>query len=417
MSSIFKDDKRWIIQSLLDVDFYKFTMGAFVYQYYRGVEVTFRLKNRTKGVRLAEIIDLNELRTQLDHVRELAFTSSETFYLRGMDLYKEHMFSDEYIRFLRTIQLSAYTLSTEDGQIVFESTGPWEVVTFWETIALGIINELYYRSMMASMSRFQRQAIYADGIRRLHRKIEILRQHPRITFVEFGTRRRFGRVWQSDITRALAEELPLQLRGTSNTRLACELNLVPMGTNAHELQMVAAALANSDDELFHVPNRVADQWFEMYGQALSIVLPDTFGSNVFLEHFGRERAIAWKGIREDSSDPYVAGAERIKFYQRHEIDPRTKLWLPSDGLDIETIVGLDAAYGGKMIVSYGWGTTLTNDLGLPTLSLVAKAVRANGRPTVKLSDNLAKAMGPLDEIERYKRVFGYQGSTFDECKV
>jgi nicotinate phosphoribosyltransferase len=38
--------------------------------------------------------------------------------------------------------------------------------------------------------------------------------------------------------------------------------------------------------------------------------------------------------------------------------------------------------------------------------LVCKAVSANGRPTVKLSDNPEKAMGPKDEIERYKRVFG-----------
>jgi lysyl-tRNA synthetase class II len=37
---------------------------------------------------------------------------------------------------------------------------------------------------------------------------------------------------------------------------------------------------------------------------------------------------------------------------------------------------------------------------------VCKAVSANGRPTVKLSDNPNKAMGPADQIARYKRVFG-----------
>jgi nicotinate phosphoribosyltransferase len=37
---------------------------------------------------------------------------------------------------------------------------------------------------------------------------------------------------------------------------------------------------------------------------------------------------------------------------------------------------------------------------------VCKAVAADGRPTVKLSDNPEKAMGPKDEIARYKRVFG-----------
>jgi nicotinate phosphoribosyltransferase len=42
---------------------------------------------------------------------------------------------------------------------------------------------------------------------------------------------------------------------------------------------------------------------------------------------------------------------------------------------------------------------------LAPFSLVCKAVSANGRPTVKLSDNPNKAMGPGLEIERYKRVF------------
>jgi len=55
---------------------------------------------------------------------------------------------------------------------------------------------------------------------------------------------------------------------------------------------------------------------------------------------------------------------------------------------------------------------LTNDFrnlapgnSLAPFSLVCKAVSANGRPTVKLSDNPAKAVGPAAEIERYKRVF------------
>ena len=55
---------------------------------------------------------------------------------------------------------------------------------------------------------------------------------------------------------------------------------------------------------------------------------------------------------------------------------------------------------------------LTNDFrglvpgdALAPFSLVCKAVSANGRPTVKLSDNPEKAMGPPDQIDRYKRVF------------
>ncbi len=77
------------------------------------------------------------------------------------------------------------------------------------------------------------------------------------------------------------------------------------------------------------------------------------------------------------------------------------------------IAALQTRFGGRVKVSFGWGTMLTNDFtgltagdSLAPFSLVCKAVTADGRPTVKLSDNPLKAMGPADEIARYKRVFG-----------
>ena len=77
------------------------------------------------------------------------------------------------------------------------------------------------------------------------------------------------------------------------------------------------------------------------------------------------------------------------------------------------VLDLHSRFAGRVKVSFGWGTLLTNDFrglvpgdGLAPFSLVCKAVSAEGRPTVKLSDNPNKAMGPADEVERYKRVFG-----------
>jgi nicotinate phosphoribosyltransferase len=412
-----KPDKP-IIESLLDIDFYKFTMGNFIHRFYRDVEATFGMKNRTTKIRLADHVDPQAIREELDHVRTLHFNQSEISWLRGMDVYGKNMFSEEYLEFLKRLQLPEYELGVRDGQFDLLFDGLWSEDTYWETIALCITNELFYRDLLREYSRFQRQAIYADGIRRLHEKIEVLKKHPRITFIEFGTRRRFGRIWQSDVTRALAEELPpTQFRGTSNTKLAFDYGFTPMGTSAHELQMVAAALANSDEELLASTGKVLDQWFDLYGPGLSIALPDTFGSEFFFKVFGEERARKWKGTREDSADPLVAGEERIKFYRDLGIDPKTKLWLPSDGLDLQKILAIDEKYGDQINISYGWGTTLSNDLGLPTVSLVAKAIKANGRPCVKLSDNMAKAIGPAGEVERYKRVFGYSSTRDQECQV
>jgi nicotinate phosphoribosyltransferase len=85
----------------------------------------------------------------------------------------------------------------------------------------------------------------------------------------------------------------------------------------------------------------------------------------------------------------------------------------SDGLDVAQMLQLHAQFAQRVNVSFGWGTLLTNDFrglvpddGLAPFSLVCKAISANGRPTVKLSDNPEKAMGPKEEVERYKRVFG-----------
>ena len=61
-----------------------------------------------------------------------------------------------------------------------------------------------------------------------------------------------------------------------------------------------------------------------------------------------------------------------------------------------------------MKLGFGWGTLLTNDFrglaaGLAPFSGL-QGGGANGRPAVKLSDNPAKAIGPADEMARYRRV-------------
>ena len=96
----------------------------------------------------------------------------------------------------------------------------------------------------------------------------------------------------------------------------------------------------------------------------------------------------------------------------------------SDGLDVAKIEELHRQFAGRVKVSFGWGTMLTNDFiglidgnALAPFSLVCKAVSADGRPTVKLSDNPKKALGPADEIARYKRVFGLGAQVAEEVLV
>jgi nicotinate phosphoribosyltransferase len=397
-----------IIQSLLDLDFYKFTMGQLVFLKYREVPVVYSLVNRSREVRLAELIDEGELREELDHVRSLRLNNSELHYLRGTNEYRERMFRESYLEFLRELQFPPYELEEVDGSFRLQFRGDWARCIYWETVALSIVNELYYRSLMKPLSRFERDLVFARGKMRLAEKIRLLRRQPEISFVDFGTRRRFSREWQHYVDRTLAEELPHQFLGTSSTESALLHGLVPMGTSAHELTMVMSGIMHDSDDLIRAShNRVLQDWWELYGWGLSVAVTDTYGSEFFFRDMGPEQARAWKGLRHDSGDPFEFGERAIRFYQDLGIDPREKLLIFSDGLELSTIFALNRRFRDRVKLSFGWGTNLTNDMGFEPISIVVKAIEANGHRTVKLSDNLAKATGSREDIERFKRIFGH----------
>jgi nicotinate phosphoribosyltransferase len=200
--------------------------------------------------------------------------------------------------------------------------------------------------------------------------------------------------------------------GTSNCLIAKNRDLEAIGTNAHELPMVYAALAEDDAGLARAPYEVLSDWHEEHDGNLRIILPDTYGTRGFLDN-APDWLAGWTGIRIDSGAPEKGAETAIKWWTSRGEDPRQKMVIFSDGLDVERIIALHQRFSGRVRCSFGWGTLLTNDFrgltpddALAPFSLVCKAVAANGRPTVKLSDNPRKAMGPDQEIARYRRVFG-----------
>jgi len=324
------------------------------------------------------------------------------------------MFSEDYLDFLRNLELPDYTLS---DSLDLEFRGPWSTTIYWETYALSIISELYYRGLLSKMSDFERDVIFAQGKVRLDDKIKKLRTRPGLTFSDFGTRRRFSRAWQEYIVKTLAEELPIsQFLGTSNVQIAMDYGLVPMGTSAHEMYMgISGIMHGSDDEIRRSHNEVLKLWYKHYGKGLSIALTDTYGSDFFFRDMNREQAELWRGLRQDSGNPYIFGEKAIRFYNGYDIDPATKLIVFSDGLDVVTMINLYDTFTGRIQVTDGWGTNLTNDLGLPPISMVVKLIESNGHGTVKFSDNLAKAIGKPEDIERFKKIFGYDSTYSASC--
>jgi nicotinate phosphoribosyltransferase len=413
-----------IVRSLIDTDFYKLLMCQSVFRNKPDTVVRFSLINRSTDVRLAELIDEGELREQLDHIRGLKLSRGESTWMRGNTFYgKRQMFSPEFMDWFEALRLPDYHLEKRDGQYELTFEGKWPEVMLWEIPALAVLMELRGRAVLKDMGKFELQVLYARAMTKIWEKIDRLRDLDGLLIADFGTRRRHSFLWQDWCVQAMIEGLRDKFIGTSNCLIAKNRDVEAIGTNAHELPMVYSALAETDRALAQAPYQVLADWHVEHDGNLRIILPDTYGTKGFLAN-APDWLAGWTGIRIDSGDPAAGAETAIAWWIARGEDPREKLIIFSDGLDVAKIEELHSQFSGRVRVSFGWGTLLTNDFrgltpgdALAPFSLVCKAVSANGQPTVKLSDNPNKAMGPGLEIERYKRVFGVGRQAAMEVEV
>jgi len=443
-------DHNWeldpITRSLLDTDFYKLLMLQFIWKHFPTTHASFTLLNRSTAVPLGEIVNVDQLREQLEETRKLRFHKSELIWLAGNTFFgRRGIFEPAFIEWLdRGFRLSDFDLSVQDGQISLRFDGLWSETTLWEIYALSAIDELKTRANLKRLTELELDILYARAKTRLWEKMERFRGVPGLNLSDFGTRRRHSFLWQEYVVKAMSDTLGQSFAGSSNAYLAYKHDLEAMGTNAHELPMALAALANTDEEVKSAQYRLLELWQHTYQGELLILLPDTFGTTQFLRD-APEWVSRWTGQRMDSKDPYIAGDEYIEWLRQRGCDPRKKRLIASDALDVDAILGLHAYFGGKLLngatpadfrrasdfqdesrwlheprirFSAGWGTFLTNDFrncnphgdaSFDPVSLVCKLSEVEGRPAVKLSDNYSKAMGPAAEIERYRRIFGDAG--------
>ncbi|MEM9781330.1 MAG: nicotinate phosphoribosyltransferase [Pseudomonadota bacterium] len=410
-------DHSWkidpIVRSVLDTDFYKLLMAQSILRHHPTTRATFRVINRDRSVPLALLIDEDALRAQLDHLRGLRLSRGESTWLRGNTFYgRRQMFTPEFIDWLEEFRFPDYHLERVGDQYELTFEGSWVEASLWEVPALAILMELRSRAVLDRMGKFELQVLYARAMTRVWEKIERLRALDDVKIADFGTRRRHSFLWHDWCVQAMEEGLGDGFVGTSNCLIAMRRELEAIGTNAHELPMVYAALARDDAALARAPYDVLADWQDDYAGNLRIVLPDTFGTRGFLEG-APDWLAGWTGVRIDSGSPEENAEYVIDWWRRHGQDPRDKRLIFSDGLDVERIEALHHRFSGRCMVSFGWGTLLTNDFRgfaadrrLDPFSLVCKVADAEGRGTVKLSDNPAKAMGPPEEVARYRRVFG-----------
>lgn len=383
-----------IITSLLDTDLYKFTMMQCVLHQFPGARVEYKFKCRTPGMDLQSV--LPEINEQLDALCTLTFKKEELDYLRSLRFMKS-----DYVDFLELFRLKRSSIEAvpeagSDTGIEIRIRGPWLHTILFEIPVLAIINECYYR-------KYYPNPDYEEGRKRLRNKIALLHEMPErpgLSISDFGTRRRFSRIWQQEVIRILKNEMSEHFTGTSNVLLAMEEGLIPHGTMAHEYLQGCQALGPRlrDTQMYGF-----EMWAREYRGDLGIALSDVYGMKAFLRDFDLYFCKLFDGARHDSGDPFVWGESMIDHYKRNRIDPLTKTLIFSDMLDFPKVIKLYRRFHGRIRLGFGIGTNLTNDIGYPSMQNVIKMVRCNDQPVAKISDEPGKSMCEDPEYLKYLR--------------
>jgi nicotinate phosphoribosyltransferase len=372
-----------IVTSLLDTDLYKFSMMQVVLHHYPAAQVEYKFKCRNPGVNLVPYIQ--EIRDELKGLCSLRFTLEELDYLRTWRFIKS-----DFVDFLGLFQLNdkyveIYPAQDGPGEIEIRIRGPWLHTILFEVPLLAIINEVYFRNTQPALD-------LSEGRRRLREKISLLRDtegYEGCRIADYGTRRRFSRQWHQEVVTTLREGLGPQLAGTSNVWLAWKLGLTPLGTLAHEYLQAHQALG---PRLRDSQVAALETWAREYRGDLGIALSDVYGLSAFLRDFDMYFCKLFDGTRHDSGDPFAWGERVLAHYRANRVDPRSKVLVFSDGLDIPKVMRLYEHFHGRCLLAFGVGTNLTNDVGPEALQIVIKMIRCNGQPVAKISDTPGKNM-------------------------
>lgn len=399
-----------IIDSLLQNDLYKYTMQQAVLCKFPDTQVEYEFKCRNK-----ESIDLlpyeKEIREEINKLCDLKFNQDELSYLRNLRYMKP-----SYVNFLQYFKLNPenVTLYNKDGKLGINIKGNWLDTILFEVPVLAIVSEIYCREetkeqIINTFDKNKRPSVdeysYALGNVKLDRKIKLLNKYNEKTaydlkFTDFGTRRRFSYGWQRHIISRCLKELPQNFVGTSNVHFAKEFKTTPIGTMAHEWIMAGQGMEEYTSVKYS-QRYMLQKWADVYRGDLGTALSDTLGFDAFLNDFDMYFAKLFDSCRHDSGDPYVWCDKLIAHYTKYRIDPMTKTAIFSDGLNFQKMIDIYHRYDGKIKVSFGIGTDLTNDCGVKPLQIVIKMTRCNGRPVAKISDSVGKQMCEDKEYLRY----------------
>ncbi len=386
-----------IINSLLENDMYKFSMGQAMYHQFSDYKTTWSFKCRNEDVFFTPGM-VDEIVRQIKLYCELTFTEEELDYLDSVTWIK-----GSYVDFLRLWKPRFEDFEIrKDGEkgLVVEMKGNWLNTSMYEVPVLAIINEVFFRM------RYDYDVMMKDFGEKLEEKIGWLSsgKYNIASFSEFGLRRRLSAEAEDLAVKRLAEEDlgASKFLGTSNVYLAKKYSVTPVGTMAHEWIMCVGQ-GNHKHNPAYSNWYALDAWVREYGILNGIALTDTITTDCFLRDFQLTYATLFSGVRHDSGDPISWGERMIAHYTMLGIDPKSKTLLFSDSLDFERADAIRRYFEDKSRVAFGIGTYIANDTSQDPLNIVIKTTAANGMDVAKLSDVAGKGMCKNPEYVDYLR--------------
>lgn len=387
-----------IINTLLEIDAYKASMGQTIYHQFSGYTTTWTFKCRNTNVKFTPEM-VKEIKNQIKAYCKLRFKPDELEYLRSIKWIR-----DDYIDFLRIWQprYEDFTIDTNaECGLNIEVKGTWLNTSMYEIPVLAIVNEVYFKYQP------NYEELKESYIKRLNEKIDWLvkGKYYLSNFSEFGLRRRFSGEMQDLAVKKLSETrlCASTFVGTSNLYLAKKYNVTPVGTMAHEFIMCVGQ-GNHKHNPAYSNWYMMNAWVKEYGILNGIALTDTITTDCFLKDFQLTYATLFSGVRHDSGNPIEWGDKMIEHYKSLGIDPTTKTLLFSDSLNFEKADKIFRHFGGKTKVAFGIGTYISNDTDMEPLNIVMKVTECNGLPVAKLSDcegkNMCKDPEYIDYLKR-----------------
>jgi nicotinate phosphoribosyltransferase len=381
-------------RAILDNDFYKFTMQHAVVKLFPDAKARYQFINRGNHAFPSGFAD--GLRQEVAKMATMRLSPEEKTFLRTNCPY----LNPSYLDFLEGYRYDPAEVSIrQEGEQVFVSIeGYWYRTILWEVPLMSLISELYYK--LSALDRcFDIQVIETTKA-----KIKSLNDLG-ITVADFGTRRRHSYEVHRLVVQALQNYGRPGFIGTSNVHFAMMNNTKPIGTHAHEWFMFHAAKFG-----FKMANAIGlEHWVDVYRGDLGIALSDTYTTASFFSAFDKKFAKLFDGVRHDSADPIAFAEMTIAHYKKLNIDPLSKTIIFSDALNYEKVAKITAYCSGKIGMSFGIGTNLTNDVGLKPLNIVIKMTEALPEnepwiPVVKLSDEKGKYTGDPRMIQLAREI-------------